>query len=75
MTGFIRSSLARHQPVSPMADDEIHRAARRAWREQGVICLRLNQIDDEWTRMAIEAEALRLYGPRESDEVAKHGAD
>lgn len=58
--------LARYQPVDPMTEGEIREKAKRAWQEQGIACLRPDQIDDEWTRRAVEAEAIRLYGKRAS---------
>jgi hypothetical protein len=37
---------------------------RAAWRTQGVIMLRPEDVRDEWTRQALINEAERLYGRR-----------
>ena len=37
---------------------------RAAWRQQGVIMLRPQDVRDDWTRQALVNEADRLYGSR-----------
>jgi hypothetical protein len=37
---------------------------RRVWRDQGVIALRLEDINDPWLRQALTNEAMRRWGPR-----------
>jgi hypothetical protein len=37
---------------------------RAAWRTQGVVVLRPEDIRDDWTRQALINEANRLYGQR-----------
>jgi hypothetical protein len=37
---------------------------RAAWRAQGVVVLRPEEVRDDWTRQALINEANRLYGPR-----------
>jgi hypothetical protein len=37
---------------------------RSAWRRQGVIVIRPEDIKDDWTRRAVVNEAERLFGPR-----------
>lgn len=66
MTG-LRSSWPRTR--SEPADPAVETAAlgamrRRVWQQQGVVMLVPEEIDDEWTRRAVEAEAVRLYGRR-----------
>ena len=36
----------------------------RAWRQQGVIVLRPEEIRDAWVKQALIDEAIRRYGPR-----------
>ena len=36
---------------------------RAAWRTQGVVVLRPEDVRDDWTRRALINEATRLYGP------------
>ena len=40
---------------------------RAAWRSQGVIMLRPEEVRDDWTRQAFVIEANRLYGRRRGD--------
>ena len=37
---------------------------RAAWRHQGVVVLRPEDVRDDWTRQALINEADRLYGRR-----------
>ena len=37
---------------------------RAAWRSQGVVVLRPEDVRDDWTRQALINEANRLYGRR-----------
>ena len=37
---------------------------RAAWRTQGVVVLRPDDVRDDWTRQALINEANRLYGCR-----------
>ena len=41
---------------------------RAAWRRQGVIMLRPEDVRDDWTRQALIDEADRLYGRRSGGE-------
>jgi hypothetical protein len=38
-----------------------------AWRHQGVVVLRPEDVRDDWTRQALINEANRLYGRRSGD--------
>jgi hypothetical protein len=40
---------------------------RAAWRQQGVVVLRPDDICDDWTRQALINDANRLYGWRPGD--------
>jgi hypothetical protein len=59
-----RSCLARHQPRTAPSDDDLLAMRRAAWRTQGVVVLRPEDIGDDWTRQALVNEANRLYGRR-----------
>lgn len=66
MTG-LRSSWprTRPEPADPAAEaTALGAMRRRVWQQQGVVMLVPEEIDDEWTRRAVEAEAVRLYGHR-----------
>lgn len=58
-----RCALGRLVPAAPTSSAELFLMRQRAWREQGLAILPLDQINDEWTRQAITNEAVRLYGP------------
>jgi hypothetical protein len=61
--GF-RSCLARSQPRTAPSDEELQAMRRAAWRTQGVIMLRPDDVRDDWARQALIHEAERLYGCR-----------
>jgi hypothetical protein len=58
-----KSSLARHVP-SNTAPEELGAMRLRAWRYQGVVVLKPEEIVDPWVRQALVNEAVRRYGPR-----------
>ncbi len=59
-----RSCLARHQPRTAPSDEHLLALRRAAWRSQGVVVLRPDDVRDDWTRQALINEANRLYGRR-----------
>jgi hypothetical protein len=59
-----RSCLARCQPCTAPSDDDLVAMRRAAWRAQGVVVLRPEDVRDDWTRQALVNEANRLYGCR-----------
>jgi hypothetical protein len=59
-----RSCLARAQPRSAPSDEDLLAMRRAAWRQQGVVVLRPEDVRDDWTRQALMNEANRLYGRR-----------
>jgi hypothetical protein len=61
-----RSSLARSVACTPSPEAELVAMRRRAWRHQGVVVLRPDDIRDDWTRRVLINEANRLYGRRSS---------
>jgi hypothetical protein len=59
-----RSCLARAQARTAPTDEELLAMRRAAWRTQGVIMLRPEDVRDDLTRQALINEANRLYGRR-----------
>jgi hypothetical protein len=59
-----RSCLAGAQSRIAPSDQDLQAMRRAAWRHQGVIMLRLEDVRDGWTRQALINEAERLYGRR-----------
>jgi hypothetical protein len=57
-----RSCLARTQPRSALSDEDLLAMRRAAWRTQGVMMLRPEDVRDDWTRQALINEVERLYG-------------
>jgi hypothetical protein len=69
MTGpaAYRSSLARAAAPIPSPDTELVAMRQAAWRHQGIVVLRPDEVRDDWTRQALINEANRLYGRRSGD--------
>ena len=63
-----RSCLARAQGRTAPTDEELLAMRRAAWRTQGVIMLRPEDVRDDWTRQALINEAERLFGRRRGDQ-------
>jgi hypothetical protein len=63
-----RSSLAVSAACSPSPEAELVTMRRAAWRHQGVVVLRPEEVRDAWTRQALINEANRLYGRRPGGE-------
>jgi hypothetical protein len=62
--GGYRSCLMRCQPRTAPSDEDLLAMRREAWRSQGVVVLRPEDVRDDWTRQALVNEANRLYGRR-----------
>ena len=60
-----RGSLERHLPRPAPTEDEMFALRRAAWRKQGLMVIRLADVQDEWLRQALINVATRLYGARE----------
>ncbi len=56
---------------SPATPPEVDAMRRRAWREQGVASLSIEDITDPWLRQAVLNEATRRWGPRSGGD--RHG--
>jgi hypothetical protein len=61
--GF-RSCLAPAQVRTAPSDDDLLAMRRAAWRKQGLVVLRPEDVRDDWIRQALINEANRLYGRR-----------
>jgi len=59
-----RSCLARAHARTAPTEEDLLALRRAAWRSQGVVVLRPDDIRDDWTRQALINEANRLYGHR-----------
>jgi hypothetical protein len=59
-----RSCLARAQARTAPSDGDLLAMRRAAWRSQGVVVLRPDDVRDDWIRQALINEANRLYGRR-----------
>jgi hypothetical protein len=57
-----RSCLARTQARTAPSDEDLLAMRRAAWRQQGVVVLRPDDVRDDWARQALINEANRLYG-------------
>lgn len=61
---MMRSHLARHQPTAPADDLDIDRMRRAAWHQRGWICLKPDDVADDWVRQALINLATKLFGKR-----------
>jgi hypothetical protein len=59
-----RSSMARAQAHTTLGEEDLLAMRRAAWRTQGVVVLRPEDVRDDWIRQALINEANRLYGCR-----------
>jgi hypothetical protein len=62
-----RSSLARAAACSAPSEEGLLAMRSAAWRHQGVVVLRPEDVHDDWARQALINEANRLYGRRSGD--------
>jgi len=61
----VPGSLERHLPRSLPTEEQMFAMRRAAWRQQGIVVIRLADVRDEIMRQALVNEATRLYGRRE----------
>lgn len=54
--------LGRLMPIPATNGAELFAMRCRAWCEQGIVVLPIQNIEDPWLRQAITNEANRLYG-------------
>ena len=64
MHSEVRGSLDRHLPRSLPTEQELFAMRRAAWRQQGIVVLRVADVRDELIRQALVNEATRIHGRR-----------
>lgn len=63
---LISSIYSRGPSPNPASESDRNQAARAAvWHEHGVAVIDPDDVTDDWTRQAIENEAVKLYGRRQ----------
>ena len=61
-----RAWLTRPSPAAlAPGEEELFVMRRAAWRQQGIVVMRLADVRDDMIRQALVNEATRLYGQRE----------
>lgn len=60
----MRSSLSRTVPRPKTPEWELEEFRRRAWIFDGVACLHIDRIKDDWQRQVVINLANELYGRR-----------
>jgi hypothetical protein len=60
----MKSYLAKHQPRSVWDAETIRDRAREAWREHGVLLVRIEDVPNDWERQFMTGIGERLYGKR-----------
>lgn len=61
----IATSL-RHAPSDPTTQTELDHLRAQAWVKRGVICLRPEEISDEWIRAGVVQIVTQKFGKRMS---------
>ncbi|MBN9497846.1 MAG: hypothetical protein J0H39_13905 [Alphaproteobacteria bacterium] len=60
----VRSCLARIVPSAPTSSEGLEALRQRAWAEQGVVVLNVEEVTDDWLRQALKNEAAKRWGRR-----------
>lgn len=64
MTG-IPSSLRRVMPcTAPLGESELRALAARVWHDHGIVCVRPEEVPNDFDRQALVNAAERVYGKR-----------
>lgn len=63
-SGALASPLGRRAAKRTAGEGDLRDMRAAAWHRQGIVVLRPEEIDDDWTRQAVVNEANRLYGRR-----------
>lgn len=58
------SSLGRHVGRSPASPEDLEAMRRRAWHQQGVAMIPVDEVSNEYLRLGIEALMAERYGRR-----------
>jgi hypothetical protein len=60
----VRSCLAHVVPSPPTSPEGLEALRQRAWTEQNIVVLNLDEVADDWLRQALRNEATRRWGRR-----------
>lgn len=60
----LRSCLELIVPSAPAHRADLELLRQRAWTEQGVVCLQVTELGDDYLRRALVNEATRRWGRR-----------
>ena len=61
----LRSNLARYQPrTMPLNDGELRAMAAVCWQRFGIVCMRPEELTNEFDRQAVINAAVAIYGER-----------
>jgi len=58
----LKSSLSRHQPITPLNDEEIHALAQRLLWEKNKLLIDLSELFDDDKKMWLLRYAAKKYG-------------
>lgn len=62
----IRTSLHRHQPITPWNDDEIRQKARKLWQETGTVMVKPEWITNDIDRQMVINVGEKQFGKRQA---------
>lgn len=65
-----RSYLGRHIMSGPTTDEDMEAMRGRAWRQNGIAMIAVDEVSNEWVRAWIEAEMTARHGSRRGQ---RHG--
>lgn len=60
----MKSSLSKHLPRPKTPEWELEEFRRRAWIIDGVACIKVDRLNDDWERQIVTNVANRLWGNR-----------
>ncbi len=60
----LRSCLDLIVPPAPMHRADLELLRQRAWTEQGIVCLHVTELGDNYLRQSLVNEATRRWGRR-----------
>ena len=60
----VASHLARYQPRPALTEGQLLAMFARTWHDEGIVCLRPEQLTDDFLRQAVINAADHLYGRR-----------
>ena len=63
--GEPQSQLARYVAKPAATAGQVRALGARAWHDEGIVCLRPEELTDEFLRQALINAAERLYGRRQ----------